>query len=127
MPCAMCGRTARQEWLVFSFLPKSREFVCSFCREAHFPGKNRLDVVRPAARSIASLGIVLMVLMLLAWVSWFAEVFVDAVYEEMNGPEPIPIENATAGEDARFYGRMNSSEEWIIFTAEDEFLIASPA
>jgi len=42
------------------------------------------------------------------------------IEEEINGPEPISIDNVTVGSEIRVFGRIRSNESWVIHREENE-------
>jgi len=73
----------------------------------------------PAYRSLLNLGAIL--ILSLFFFSWMpmANTMTYVMEKDINGPEPVSIENATVGQHVRLFGRINSTSERVIYTEKD--------
>lgn len=117
MPCAICGRTARYEWLMFHFNRKERKLCCSLCREGYF---NEYDIrfQRPPIADLLMIKMAIIILLFALTIGFMGDVFRE-MNHEFNGPEPELIENVTVGGEYRLYGRVESNDRWEMQKDED--------
>lgn len=126
MACAGCGRTAKREWLVFHFDRKKKEFLCSQCHQKRDDRNQKVSFppqyTLPGLNAISTLGMMLLLVIIILPVFIWLWHSIDEIYEELNEPEPITIENITAKREVKIYGRMEGVDGngRIIYRDRDE-------